>query len=168
MGPANALEGSGFMLVSGDQELIHKLEISLSNMTGTLLHFGEEPGRAAAMKLVGNTFLVCFTTGIKDTLSLGKALDVPLNDITKLFDRWNPGAQLPARLKRMTSGDYTSASWELAMARKDTGLFLEAAKKAGIELSLIPGAAALMDQWIKKGFGDNDWTVIANDVIPVK
>lgn len=168
MGPANALEGSGFMLVSGDQELIHKLEISLSNMTGTLLHFGEEPGRAAAMKLVGNTFLVCFTTGIKDTLSLGKALDVPLNDITKLFDHWNPGAQLPARLKRMTSGDYTSASWELAMARKDTGLFLEAAKKAGIELSLIPGAAALMDQWIKKGFGDNDWTVIANDVIPVK
>ena len=168
MGPANALEGSGFMLVSGDQELIHKLEISLSNMTGTLLHFGEQPGRAAAMKLVGNTFLVCFTTGIKDTLALGKALDVPLNDITKLFDHWNPGAQLPARLKRMTSGDYTSASWELAMARKDTGLFLETAKKAGIELSLIPGAAALMDQWIKKGFGDNDWTVIANDVIPVK
>ena len=168
MGPANALEGSGFMLVSGDQELIHKLETMLSNMTGTLLHFGEEPGRAAAMKLVGNTFLVCFTTGIKDTLSLGKALDVPLNDITKLFDSWNPGAQMPARLKRMASGDYTSASWELAMARKDTGLFLEAANKAGIELNLIPGAAALMDQWIKKGYGHNDWTVIANDVIPGK
>ena len=168
MGPANALEGSGFMLVSGDQEHIRKLEPMLSNMTGTLLHFGEEPGRAAAMKLVGNTFLVCFTTGIKDTLSLGKALDVPLHDITKLFDSWNPGAQMPARLKRMTDGDYTKASWELAMARKDTGLFLEAAKKAGIELSLIPGAAALMDQWIEKGYGHNDWTVIANDVIPGK
>jgi len=168
MGPANALEGSGFMLVSGDAELIKKIEIDLSNMTGTLLHFGEEPGRAAAMKLVGNTFLVCFTTGIKDTLSLGKALDVPLDDINKLFESWNPGAQLPARLKRMTDGDYTKASWELAMARKDTGLFLDAAKKAGIELSLIPGAAALMDKWIEKGFGNNDWTVIANDVIPGK
>ena len=168
MGPANALEGSGFMLVSGDQELIRKLEPMLSNMTGTLLHFGDEPGRAAAMKLVGNTFLVCFTAGVKDTLALGKALDVPLNDINKLFESWNPGVQLPARLKRMTDGDYTKASWELAMARKDTGLFLDAAKNAGIELSLIPGAAALMDQWIKKGYGHNDWTVIANDVIPGK
>ena len=168
MGPANALEGSGFMLVSGDQELIRKLEPMLLNMTGTLLHFGDEPGRAAAMKLVGNTFLVCFTAGVKDTLALGKALDVPLNDINKLFESWNPGVQLPARLKRMTDGDYTKASWELAMARKDTGLFLDAAKNAGIELSLIPGAAALMDQWIKKGYGHNDWTVIANDVIPGK
>jgi 3-hydroxyisobutyrate dehydrogenase len=168
MGPANALESTGFMLLSGDQELIRKLETMLSTMTGKLLHFGNEPGRAAAIKLMGNTFLVCFTTGIKDTLSVAKALDVPIDDITKLFDSWNPGAGLPARLKRMTDGDYTNPSWELNMARKDAGLFLEAAAKAGIELSLIPGAAALMDRWIEKGFGNNDWTVIAKDSMPVK
>ncbi len=166
MGPSNALESSGFMLVSGDQDIIQKLEPELSKMTGKLLHFGDEAGRAASIKLVGNAFLICFTIGIKDTLSLGKALDVPLHDITKLFDSWNPGAQLPARLKRVADGEYTNPSWELAMARKDTGLFLEAAAKAGTELSLIPGAAALMDQWIEKGYGNNDWTVIAKDSIP--
>jgi 3-hydroxyisobutyrate dehydrogenase len=68
----------------------------------------------------------------------------------------------------MTDGDYTNPSWELNMARKDAGLFLEAAAKAGIELSLIPGAAALMDRWIEKGFGNNDWTVIAKDSMPGK
>ena len=166
MGPANALESTGFMLVSGDEDLIRKLEPELSKMTGKLLHFGTEAGRAAAMKLVGNAFLVCFTTGIRDTLSLGKALDVPLDNINTLFDSWNPGAQLPARLKRMTDGDYTNPSWELNMARKDSGLFLQAAAKAGIELAMIPGAAALMDQWIEKGYGNNDWTVIAKDSIP--
>ena len=166
MGPANVLESTGFMLVSGDEDLIRKLEPELSKMTGKLLHFGTEAGRAAAMKLVGNAFLVCFTTGIRDTLSLGKALDVPLDDINTLFDSWNPGAQLPARLKRMTDGDYTNPSWELNMARKDSGLFLQAAAKAGIELAMIPGAAALMDQWIEKGYGNNDWTVIAKDSIP--
>jgi len=93
-------------------------------------------------------------------------LDVPLRDITKLFDSWNPGTQLQPRLKRMTAGDYTTASWELAMARKDIGLFLEAAAKAGTELNLIPGAAALMDKWIEKGYGNSDWTVIAKDSIP--
>ena len=166
MGPANALESTGFMLVSGDEDLIRKLEPELSKMTGKLLHFGTEAGRAAAIKLMGNTFLVCFTTGIRDPLSLGKALDVPLDNINTLFDSWTPGAQLPARLKRMTDGDYTNPSWELNMARKDSGLFLQAAAKAGIELAMIPGAAALMDQWIEKGYGNNDWTVIAKDSIP--
>lgn len=164
MGPANALEGSGFMLVSGDEDLIKQLEPELSKMTGKLLHFGSEPGKAAAIKLIGNTFLVCFTTGLRDTMAIGKSLDVTPSEILTLFNSWNPGAQLPARLKRLSAGEYTTPSWELAMARKDTGLFLEAAAKKGIELALIPSAAALMDQWIEKGFGNNDWTVIAKDL----
>jgi 3-hydroxyisobutyrate dehydrogenase len=165
MGPANALEASGFMLVSGDEELIKKLELELSKMTGKLLHFGSEPGKAAAMKLVGNTFLVCFTAGVRDTMAIGKSLDVDPSEILTLFNSWNPGTGLPARLKRLSSGEYTKPSWELAMARKDTGLFLEAAEKKGIELALIPSAAALMDKWIEKGFGNNDWTVIARDLV---
>lgn len=165
MGPANALDSSGFMLVSGEQQLIDKLEPELSKMTGKLLQFGSEVGKAAAIKLLGNTFLVCFTAGIRDTLMVGKAQGVSASEVAALFSSWNPGAQLPARLKRMTDGNFTSPSWELAMARKDTGLFLEAAAKANLELALIPGAAKLMDQWIEKGFGDNDWTVIAKDAV---
>jgi 3-hydroxyisobutyrate dehydrogenase len=165
MGPANALESSGFMLVSGDRDVISKLQPELLKMTGKLLDFGAETGKAAAMKLVGNTFLVCFTAGARDTLSLAKALDVPVSDLFTLFDSWNPGAHLPARLRRMTEGDFATPSWELNMARKDTGLFIEAAAKAGIDLALIPAAAALMDQWIEKGYGNHDWSVIAKDSV---
>ena len=165
MGPVNALESTGFMLLSGDEILIRKLEPELSKMTGKLLHFGAEVGKAAAMKLVGNAFLVCFTVGIRDTLSLAKALDVPVNDLFTLFDSWNPGMLLQTRLKRMTGSDFTQPSWELDMARKDTQLFLEAALKGSTELTTIPAAAALMDQWIEKGYGQHDWTVIAKDLI---
>lgn len=164
MGPANALEASGFMLLSGDQQLIRQLEPEVSKMTGRLLHFGDEVGKAAAMKLVGNAFLVCFTTGIRDTLALAKALDVPANDVKALFENWNPGAQLLTRMQRMIKGDYSSPSWELQMARKDTQLFIEAAQSAGEHLAVIPSAAALMDEWIGKGFGSEDWTVIAKDI----
>ena len=48
------------------------------------------------------------------------------------------------------------------MARKDTGLFLDVAKG---ELAILPSIAELMDQWIKKGYGSHDWTVIAKDVV---
>ena len=163
MGPPNALESTGFMLVSGDQDVIKKLEPQLSKMTGKLFNFGDEVGRAAAMKLVGNNFLVAFTAGLRDTLVLAKALQVPVQDVATLFDSWNPGALLPARLKRMTSGEYGKPSWELNMARKDTGLFLEAAQKGKLDLVVIPAVASLMDQWIAKGHGSDDWTVIAKD-----
>jgi 3-hydroxyisobutyrate dehydrogenase len=165
MGPQNALESTGFMLVSGDQSVISKLEPSLSQMTGKLINFGPEEGRAAGMKLVGNCFLVAFTTGIADTLALAKSLDIPTANLFTLFDAWNPGAMLPARLKRMTSGNYDQPSWELSMARKDTGLFIQAAQQKNIPLAVIPAIAAEMDRWIEKGNGNKDWTVIGSGAL---
>jgi len=165
MGPPNALEGSGFMLISGDQDIITKLEPQLSKMTGKLINFGGETGKAAAIKLIGNAFLVTFTAGIGDTLSLAKALNVPVSDLNTLFASWNPGALLPARLKRITAGDFSKPSWELNMARKDTGLFIDAAKQGETKLTVIPAIAELMDQWIQKGHGSDDWTIIATDLV---
>ena len=164
MGPINALESTGIMMVSGDVELIDQLKPELSLMTGKLLDFGAEVGKAAAIKLIGNAYLVCFTAGIRDTLALAKALEVSVPDVSNFFELWNPAALLQARLKRMTSGDYSQPSWELSMARKDTGLFMEAAE-GKVDLAMIPSIAALMDEWIAKGFGNNDWTVIAKDSI---
>ncbi len=160
MGPANALESTGYMLVSGDQNLIKKLEPQLSAMTGKLINFGEETGKAAAMKLAGNLFLVAFTAGIADTLSFADITGISVDDLSKLFGEWNPGAALPQRLKRMTSEDFSTPSWRLEMARKDTGLFIEEAKQKGKKLHVIPAVASLMDEWIEKGYGKEDWTII--------
>ncbi|HEY2720821.1 MAG TPA: NAD(P)-dependent oxidoreductase, partial [Chitinophagaceae bacterium] len=159
MGPANALESSGYMLVSGDQSIIEKIKPELTKMTGELINFGEEIGRAAAMKLIGNSFLVCFTTSIGDSLALAKALGVSSDDVSRLFSSWNPGSQLQSRLKKIADGEFETPSWTLEMARKDTGLFMEAAKKAHVQFTLIPSVASVMDEWIKKGHKSNDWTV---------
>ena len=153
------------MLVSGDQSVISRLEPVLSKMTGKLMNFGAEEGRAAGMKLIGNCFLVAFTTGIADTLALARSLDIPMGDINTLFDPWNPATVLNARLKRMTSGSYDKPSWELNMARKDTGLFIQAAESRNIHMAVIPAIAAEMDRWISKGHGSEDWTVIGSGAI---
>jgi 3-hydroxyisobutyrate dehydrogenase len=165
MGPANALDSTGYMLISGDQQVVASLEPALTKMTGKLINFGPETGRAAGMKLLGNCFLVAFTSGIADTLSLAKALKIPVSDLSTLFDSWNPGAGLPARLKRVASGDYNTPSWELNMARKDVGLFLQEAQQGGTTLAVIPAIAAEMDRWIAKGHGNNDWSVIGKDAV---
>jgi 3-hydroxyisobutyrate dehydrogenase len=165
MGPANAREGSGYMLVSGDQAVIERVQPLLDKMTGKVINLGPEEGKAAGMKLIGNSFLVAFVAGLSDTLSLGKALNISVQDIGSLFDIWNPAQMLPARLQRMSSGDYSKASWELNMARKDTQIFINTVKENNGSLTVLPAIAATMDKWIEKGFGTSDWTVIAKDAV---
>ena len=160
MGPKNALESTGYMLVSGDQDLINKLSPQLSAITGKLLNFGEVVGRAAAMKLTGNLFLIGFNGALADTIAFSNALGISKQDLMQLFAEWNPGGSLPSRMKRMTRNDFGDPSWRLEMARKDAGLFLKEADKKGITLNVIPGVAKLMDEWIEKGQGKEDWTII--------
>lgn len=163
MGPANALEGSGFMLVSGNEDVLKRVEPALTVMTGRLVNLGTETGKAAAIKLAGNAFLVCFTFGLRETLHVAKSLDVSVDDLLQLFSFWNPGAQAQERLRRMAFADAAQPSWELAMARKDTQLFLDASQTSGGSLSLLPVIAAVMDEWIGKGFGHHDWTVVGKE-----
>jgi 3-hydroxyisobutyrate dehydrogenase len=165
MGPQNALESSGSMLVSGDQQLISKVEADLSKMTGKLINFGPQEGKAAGIKLTGNLFLLSLTAGLSDALALAKAQGIEIQEILNLFSTWNPGAAAPARLKKISEGKFDEPSWELNMARKDAGLMLSAAKEAGVSLAIIPAIAAVMDQWIAKGHGNDDWSVIAKDSI---
>ncbi|MEJ7737222.1 MAG: NAD(P)-dependent oxidoreductase [Chitinophagaceae bacterium] len=165
MGPQNALESSGFMLVSGDQSVIGKFEPELSKMTGKLINFGPEEGKAAGIKLTGNLFLLSLTAGLSDALTLAKAHGISAHEVLDLFNKWNPGAMVPARLKKITEGKFSEPSWELDMARKDAGLMINAAKQAGNSLAILPAIAALMDEWIEKGHGHDDWSVIAKDSI---
>jgi len=163
MGPANALESSGNMLVSGNQDVISSVAPQLSKMTGKLINLGPEEGKASSIKLIGNLFLLSLTAGLSDTLALAKALDISPKDISALFESWNPGAGMPARFAKIAAGDFSKPSWELNMARKDAGLMMNAAKEGAVKLTLLPSIAAEMDSWIAKGHGTDDWSVIAKD-----
>jgi 3-hydroxyisobutyrate dehydrogenase len=127
------------------------------------MNFGDEEGRAAGIKLAGNLFLLSLTAGLADALALAKVHGIPSSDLHQLFNNWNPGAMAPARLKRITDAKFDEPSWELDMARKDAGLMLSAAEQGGINLMTVPAIAAVMDEWIAKGHGKNDWCVIAKD-----
>jgi len=117
------------------------------------------------MKLTGNLFLLTLTAGISDTLALAKGLGISGQELMGLFDSWNPAAVMPARLKKIISGKFDQASWELNMARKDAGLMIAEAQKNNSHLTVVPAIADEMDRWIEKGYGSSDWSVIAKDNI---
>ena len=168
MAPQHAHDASGIMLVSGDPARVDPVKPALAAMTGKLEYVGPKVEEAAALKLLGNMFLMFLTTGLADMLGLAKSLDVGPPGVKKLLALFNPGASAPVRLERITEGDFGSPSWELTMARKDARLMLEEAERGGVSLAILPTIAARMDAVIAQGHGGHDWTVIAKDFLPTK
>jgi len=165
MGPQNALESTGLMLVSGDAAVIDRARPLLAPMTGKLVELGPRVDAAAAFKLMGNLFLMAMTSGIADMLGLAKAMGVPAKEAAALFDHFNPAGSLPARAKRMVDRDFDAPSWELAMARKDARLMQNELALGDVAIALLPAIVARMDQVLAQGLGDKDWTVIAQDFV---
>lgn len=165
MGPQNAAESTGLMLVSGEREVVARVTPLLAPMTGELIDLGPRRDAAAAFKLLGNSLLIALGAGLTDMLALGRAMGLEPAQVAGLLAHFNPGATLPARLQRILAADYDRPSWELAMARKDARLMQAEADGAGVALTLLPAAAALMDRLLAQGLGHADWTVIARDVV---
>lgn len=161
MGPPNALESTGTMLVSGDQQVIADYEPELAKMTGRVWNLGEQTDKAAAIKLLGNLLHICLTGAVSDMLTLASTFGIGKEDISSLIEVMNPTVVAQGRLRKITSNTFDQASWELTMARKDARLMTEQASSQEKKLIVVPAVAEKMDKQIEKGFGKMDWTVIA-------
>jgi 3-hydroxyisobutyrate dehydrogenase len=166
MGPQNAAESTGIMLMSGDRTVVERVRPLLEPLTGKVVDLGPRTDAAAAFKLLGNLFLMAFTAGCAEVLGLAKAMNVPPEEAAALFEHFNPAALIGARFRRMIDGAFDQPSWELTMARKDARLVQAEVDRAGVALALLPAIAARMDAVIAEGHGDADWTVIAKDYLP--
>jgi 3-hydroxyisobutyrate dehydrogenase len=165
MGPQNALESTGIMLVSGEAAHVDTVRPALELMTGKLIDLGTRPDAAAAYKLMGNCFLMFLTTGLAEMLMLAKVTGIAPEDAVKLFDAFNPGTTIGVRAKRMLDGNWSEPSWELGMARKDARLMMEEAARANLPLAILPTIAKRMDEVIAEGHAKSDWTVVAKDAL---
>ncbi len=156
MGPANAAEGTGLMLVSGTKTRHDALLPMLQTMTGKVIYLGEEPERAAAFKLFGNLTLIGILGVLGDVNRLAHAVGISTKDAFSLFQQFNPGQTLPARAARIEAAQFDQPSFEMAMARKDVRLMIEQAQRGGVELYVMPGVAAMLDAGIARGEGALD------------
>jgi 3-hydroxyisobutyrate dehydrogenase len=156
MGPSNALDGTGLMLICGEKSRHDKLLPDLQTMTGTVSYVGAEPHRAATFKLIGNLSLIAITGILADVNRLAKASNVSTADAMAFFQQFNPGSSIPVRATKVATEQFSPASFEMTMARKDVRLILEQAKRAGIDLFVMPGVAALLDAGIARGDGALD------------
>jgi 3-hydroxyisobutyrate dehydrogenase len=162
MSPQMARESIGLMMASGPQPVFEAARGDLQKMTGEVWYLGDEAGRAAAFKLFGNSMLFAITAGISDVFAMAKGVGIPLADALQVFSKFQPAGVIKGRGEKMARGDF-SASFELAMARKDLRLMLEAAQEH--PMVVLPAIARRMDEAIAKGHGADDLGAIAAEVV---
>ena len=162
MGPQNAREATGILLLSGDPAVRARVKPRLAPMTGKILELGDDPSRAAAFKLFGNMMLLVITGGLADVFALARSLGIDPKDAHALFSEFNPGNAIQGRGKQMAEGRFSPPSFELSMARKDARLMIEEAARHGTRLDVMPGVTALQDRYIAAGFGGDDAGVVGS------
>lgn len=156
MGPSNAREGSGLMLIAGPSAEVQALTPYLSTLTGAVHNLGERPDKAAAVKIIGNSVLLMMTATMGDAFAVGQATGVSPEEIIGLFRTFSPS---PAGMgQRILLSGAAPVGFEAKMARKDAGLMIDS---AGAEnLRLLPIIAAALDAGIAAGRGAEDFTAL--------
>jgi 3-hydroxyisobutyrate dehydrogenase len=162
MGPSNARDATGIMLLSGDPAVRARVKPRLAPMTGKIVELGDDPSRAAAFKLFGNMMLLVITGGLADVYKLARSLGIDPKEAHALFSEFNPGNAIQGRGKQMAEGRFSPPSFELTMARKDLRLMTEEAARHGEKLDVVPCVESLMDRYITAGFGSDDAGVVGS------
>ena len=163
MGPPAARNAQGSMLVAGPQALFESVKADLARMTGRLEYLGERADLAAVDKLFGNAMIIGLSAMLADILTIAKASKVDAADPIKLLGLLDLNAMVALRGPNMAKGNFSTPSFELAMARKDVRLMLETAGER--PMASLPGIAARMDQLIAAGHGGHDVSVLGIDAV---
>ena len=162
MGPPAARNAQGAMMVAGPRALFESVEADLAKMTKRLQYMGERADLAAANKLFGNAMIIGLTAVMADVLTLAQASGVDGEDAIKLLGLLDLNGMVGGRGLNMAKGHFT-ASFELAMARKDVRLMLETTGDR--PMAALPSIAVRMDQLISAGYGAEDASVLGLDTV---
>jgi 3-hydroxyisobutyrate dehydrogenase len=158
MSPQMAAEATGLILVSGPQAIFDQVRADLEGMTGEVWYLGERTDLAAAYKLFGNAMLFAISAGMADVIAMARANGIEPLDSLSIFSKFQPAKSIQGRGPKMATGDFTP-SFTLAMARKDVGLMIAAAR--GEKLVALPAVAKRMDEVIASGGAQLDVAAIA-------
>jgi len=162
MGPPAARKAQGSMMAAGPQGVFDSVKADLAAMTGRLEYLGERPDVAAVHKLCGNAVIISLSATMADVLTIATASDVDPLDAVKTLGFFDMNAMVSGRGPEMAKGHF-APTFELAMARKDVRLMLEAT--AGRPMAVLPGVAARMDQLIAQGHGGDGTAVLGIDAV---
>jgi len=155
-----ARNGTLYLLCGGRRETFERVRPMLAVMSSALKYLGEA-GSAAQVKALVNMVMNINTAGLAEGLSLGEALGVDLGTLRNIFSQTGANSRvLETDGEDMEKRDH-EAYFTAAHAAKDSGIALELARKAGLQLPLAEATYGQYERMKAAGLGDLDKSGIA-------
>lgn len=150
-----AEQGELIVLASGPRDARDEARPVFDALGSKTVELGDA-GEGTRLKLVLNNWLVSLVEGLAETIGFAEAIGIDPRVFLDTIDG-GPLGPVYAQLKGkpMIEREFPPA-FSLALARKDTGLVLEAAERHGFDAALARVVAAKMDEAIAGGHGEED------------
>ena len=155
-----AREGSLYLMCGGSDEAFRKAEPILKELGSTIRFIGQA-GEAAKVKALVNMVMNINTAGLAEGLGLGAALGLDLEMLRKVFSQTGAASRvLETDGEDMQNREHT-CFFSAAHGAKDSGIALDLAHSAGLDLPLARATKEQYDRMVAEGLGELDKSGIA-------
>ena len=160
-----AREGTLYLMCGGRKEVFNDVHAILESMSTDLKYIGEA-GQAAQVKALVNMVMNINTAGLAEGLGLGAALGLDLEMLQQVFSQTGANSRvLETDGEDMVARDH-ECYFSSAHAAKDSGIALDLAHDAGLNLPLAVATKGQFDRLIEIGKGELDKSGVAELTFP--
>ena len=160
-----AREGTLYLMCGGKEEVFNNAKPILDSMSVSLRYIGEA-GQAAQVKALVNMVMNINTAGLAEGLGLGAALGLDLGMLQEVFSQTGANSRvLETDGEDMEARDH-ECYFSSAHASKDSGIALDLAEDAGLNLPLAEATKNQYDRMIELGKGELDKSGVAELTFP--
>ncbi len=160
-----AREGTLYLMCGGKEGVFNNAKPILDSMSVSLRYIGEA-GQAAQVKALVNMVMNINTAGLAEGLGLGAALGLDLGMLQEVFAQTGANSRvLETDGEDMEARDH-ECYFSAAHASKDSGIALDLAEAAGLNLPLAEATKDQYDKMIELGKGELDKSGVAELTFP--
>ena len=160
-----AREGTLYLMCGGKREVFDDVRPILDSMSTDLKYIGTA-GQAAQVKALVNMVMNINTAGLAEGLGLGSALGLDLEMLQQVFSQTGANSRvLETDGEDMVARDH-ECYFSSSHAAKDSGIALNLANDAGLQLPLADATKRQYDRMIEIGKGELDKSGVAELTFP--
>ena len=147
-------------MCGGKKSSFEQARLILQELSSKLLYIGPA-GEAAKVKALVNMVMNCNTAALAEGLGLGSALGINLEMLREVFSQTGAASRvLETDGEDMQNRDH-ECYFSAAHAAKDSGIALNLAKSAKLELPLAQATLKQYQRLVKEGKGELDKSGVA-------
>ncbi len=156
LGTRQPAEAGELVVIAAPRELADRCE-AIFDAIGRETRWLDAVGAATRFKVVLNSWIVGLVESLAETIGLAEALDVePSAFLSAIEGGPLDSGYAQMKGKAMVQESFDEVSFPLALAAKDAGLALEAARGAGLSLPLLQAARSQFERAVQQGHGGED------------